>query len=431
MKTQKRHKLHIKPTNKDSFIKKALYWADKSDRFAYFNSNHYEFPHSGFKNFLAIGTYLNLSFNGQNDFKRLNEEVGKQPDFWIGHFTYDLKNQLEKLSSSHPNFPNFKPISFFIPTTIIHLEKDWMIESFEDPSEIYQKILDVNVKEVSPMSHKPRFRSEVTKNDYIKVAKKLREYIIEGDIYEINYCHEYTSENISIDPIATYLTLNRKVPSPFSTLYKNHSQYLLSASPERFLKKEGRTLISQPIKGTSPRSDDPFTDRMNKKYLTNSEKELAENMMIVDLVRNDLARSCKSGSVKVDEIFKVYSFPLWHQMISTISGELKTDVNLTDCIKNAFPMGSMTGAPKIKVMQLIEKYEKFQRNIYSGSIGYFLPNGDFDFNVIIRSLFYDKELNKSSFAVGGAITYDSTAEEEYTECQLKAKTFQSLFEIAH
>ena len=224
----------------------------------------------------------------------------------------------------------------------------------------------------------------------------------------------------------SFTKLNQLSPSPFSSFQKHEKNYILSASPERFLKNEGGKIISQPIKGTRPRGESEVEDEALKKELRSDEKELAENMMIVDLVRNDLARSSKIGSVKVEEIFGIYSFKQVHQMISTVVSEKRTELDVFQVIKNAFPMGSMTGAPKVKVMQLIEQYENTKRGAFSGAAGYICPNGDFDFNVLIRSLFLSTKKDTYSFQAGSAITYDSIPEKEYEECMLKAKAIMEL-----
>jgi para-aminobenzoate synthetase component 1 len=194
----------------------------------------------------------------------------------------------------------------------------------------------------------------------------------------------------------------------------------LSASPERFIKKSLNKLYSQPIKGTVRRAQDDAEDEKLKSALLASEKERAENLMIVDLVRNDLAKSSETGSVEVTELFGRYSFKQVHQMISTVSSTIIDGLNPVTAIANAFPMGSMTGAPKVMAMQLIEQYENSKRGLYSGAIGYFAPNEDFDFNVVIRSIQYNEERQYVNFEVGSAITIDSHAEQEYEECLLKA-----------
>jgi len=256
---------------------------------------------------------------------------------------------------------------------------------------------------------------------YLEKVKTIKHHIVEGDIYELNLCMEYYSDETHLSPLSCYWKLNQTSPMPFSVLQKIQEKYLLCASPERFIKKQGSQLISQPIKGTIRRVSNDQEDQILKHQLRYDEKELAENMMIVDLVRNDLARSAEPGSVKVEEMFGIYSFKYLHHMISTITSQLRTEVDPVDAIKFAFPMGSMTGTPKIKAMELIDHYEHSKRGIYSGAAGYFTPEGDFDFNVIIRSLMYDPINSILSFQVGSAITSDSIAEKEYQECLLKAQ----------
>lgn len=242
----------------------------------------------------------------------------------------------------------------------------------------------------------------------------------------MNYCIEYSTQSTSFNPSHCYEKLNELSPMPFSSFMRIGHKYLICASPERFLKKVGNKLISQPIKGTARRSFDKYEDNQLKDALLNSEKERAENLMIVDLVRNDLARSSISGSVKVEELFGISTFKKVHQMISTISSTQNNKVSVSDVIKHAFPMGSMTGAPKIRVMKEIENLEDSSRGLYSGTVGYFTPNHDFDLNVVIRSIIFDAKSKKISFHVGSAITYDSDPEYEYQECLLKA---ESLFEV--
>ncbi|RYY24748.1 MAG: anthranilate synthase component I family protein, partial [Sphingobacteriaceae bacterium] len=247
-----------------------------------------------------------------------------------------------------------------------------------------------------------------------------KQHIIRGDIYETNFCQEFYAENIEIDPVSVFQELNAASPTPFACYFKAHDKHILSASPERFLAKRDQQLISQPIKGTSARATSPQQDEHQKNLLKNSIKEQAENVMIVDLVRNDLTKSAVSGSVQVEELFGIYSFKQVHQMISTITATLDEAIDLTDAIKNTFPPGSMTGAPKLKAMQLMEQFEGSKRSIYAGAVGYFSPNEDFDFNVIIRTVLYNQTEKYLSFQVGSAITFQSEPEAEYEECLLKA-----------
>jgi para-aminobenzoate synthetase component 1 len=251
-------------------------------------------------------------------------------------------------------------------------------------------------------------------------VKAIQQHILEGDIYELNFCQAFRFEHQSWDPIVGFLDLMRVSLMPFSALYKANNLYLLASSPERFLKKSGSKLIAQPIKGTIRRGQTHSEDNSLRLQLLNSEKERAENLMIVDLMRNDLSKVSEIGSVQVEELFGVYPFPKVHQMISTVSSTVKNEVSFKEIIHATFPMGSMTGAPKIKCMELIERYENFKRGWFSGTLGVIEPGGDFDFNVIIRSIVFDKQLGKGYFAVGSAITYDADPASEYDECMLKA-----------
>ncbi|MCH7535945.1 MAG: anthranilate synthase component I family protein [Bacteroidetes bacterium] len=260
----------------------------------------------------------------------------------------------------------------------------------------------------------------------IQKVGQIKEHIQQGDIYEMNFCQEFYADNAVIDPVEVYMGLNEKSPAPFSCFYKFKEKFLISSSPERFLKKTGNKIISQPIKGTVKRGKSDVEDVVLKEILAGNAKEQSENVMIVDLVRNDLSRSARLGTVEVEELFGIYSFEQVHHMISTVSAELKDDIHLVDVIKNAFPMGSMTGAPKVSSMKLIEKYEESKRGLFSGSIGYITPSGDFDFNVVIRSILYNEANQYVSFTTGSAITINSNAEKEYEECHLKGKALRQV-----
>ncbi len=309
---------------------------------------------------------------------------------------------------------------FFIPQNIIEVKQQTIIVHKINVSaeKMYNEIEQVNPEETfQPL---PSFIKRISKPEYLANIKTIKDHIIKGDVYELNYCQEFYA-NATIQPISTYLQLNKYSKAPFSTYYKLDKKYLLCCSPERFLKKTDNKLIAQPIKGTSKRSTDKKEDQKLMNELSVSLKEQAENVMIVDLMRNDLSKSAVPGSVTVDELFGIYTFELVHQMISTISSTLRPDVHFINAIKNAFPMGSMTGAPKIAAMQLIEQYETTKRGLFSGAVGYILPNNDFDFNVVIRSLLYNHINKYISYQVGGAITDGSVPEREYEECLVKAQ----------
>ena len=271
--------------------------------------------------------------------------------------------------------------------------------------------------------------SRLSKEEYLGKVENMLLHIHRGDIYEANFCQEFYAENVILDPLQVFNELNNISNPPFASFLKLENYYAMCASPERYIQKNGNRLISQPIKGTAARHSDPQIDTESAQKLSEDLKERSENIMIADLVRNDLSRTAKKGSVKVEELCEVYSFKQVHQLISTISAELQADASAVDALKSTFPMGSMTGAPKISAMKIIEELEESKRGLYSGAIGYFTPTADFDFNVVIRSILYNSENKYASFSVGGAITAQSKPEKEYEECMVKAKAMRQVLEF--
>jgi len=269
--------------------------------------------------------------------------------------------------------------------------------------------------------NKPDIFSRLSKNAYFDKVDKVMEHIHRGDIYEVNFCQEFYAEHCDIDTLHVYKKLNMISQAPFACYLKLKDKYLLCASPERFVKKEGEKIIVQPIKGTARRLSDKNKDRKLADSLALDPKERAENIMIVDLLRNDLSKNAVKGSVIVEELCKVYSFKQVHQLISTVVCHVNPDDHPVDIIKNLFPMGSMTGAPKISAMKIIDEEEETKRGLYSGAVGYFSPDSNFDFNVVIRSILYNQPKKYASFSVGSAITSQSIIKKEYEECLLKAK----------
>ncbi len=400
---------------REELLVQVLHWANAQSHFSFHQNNGIEYPHGGFKEILAVGA--KRLFEPREDTFEVLKSFHKNQ--WLfGFIGYNLKNEIEKLRSENSDHLQFSNAILFEPKHIIHFEENgFIIES--EQANLLQEILSFPAIHASSSFADPI--ASVSQASYFEIIESLRQHIEEGDCYEINFCQEFHGKVNKWNAVETFFKLNRISPKPFSCFQKFKDHYILCASPERFLKKVNQQIISQPIKGTRPRFSDPELDEQQKTELRHSEKEMAENMMIVDLVRNDLARTAKTGSVKVEEMFGIYSFQQVHQMISTVVSEMREDVHFVDVIKHAFPMGSMTGAPKVKVMQLIEQYENTNRGAFSGASGYIEPNGDFDFNVLIRSLFVNQFTNTYSYQVGGAITYDSIPEQEYEECMIKAK----------
>lgn len=431
-----------------TFLKKSLHWAQNFETFIYLNPNEIEYPHEPFLHVLAVGEKRRIcsdnadKMEGKTSFGKLYNFWKNQNSYLFGYFNYDLKNELEDLSSNNIDNLGFPEFYFFEPQYILFFDEkgnlifDKTKEENNFENEIFDKIIVEIENIILPLSVSPpttkKINCRFSEEEYLQTVEIIKNHIIEGDVYELNLCIEFFIEKLELNPLEAYQELCKISKMPFSSFLKimvnGNNKYALCASPERFLKKTGNKLISQPIKGTVKRGATKEEDEEHKNYLRTSEKERAENMMIVDLVRNDLARTAEIGSTHVSEMFGIYTFQQVHQMISTVEATLHKDKNWSEAIKNAFPMGSMTGAPKIKATELIEKYEKTKRGLYSGSIGYISPNGDFDFNVVIRTLFYDTLSKYASFQVGGAITYDSDPKSEWEECLLKAKAIRSLFE---
>ncbi|TDQ06873.1 anthranilate synthase component I family protein [Pedobacter metabolipauper] len=399
------------------FKQQALQWANTFDVCCCLDSNHYADAYGEFDFMLAVGADQSIHAETGSAFEALKSFYERHKNWMFGLLSYDLKNEVESLSSSNPDRLLFPDLYFFIPKYLIVI-RNGELEIIIGDSSILELITNTRLKET--VSQDISIQSRISKEDYLDTINKLKQHIVQGDIYEVNFCQEFFAEHAEIDPLAVYHKLNELSPTPFSGFFKINEQYILSASPERYLRKIGDQLISQPIKGTARRSTNEQEDRVIRANLKKDAKEQAENVMIVDLVRNDLTKTAAKGSVKVEELFGIYGFPQVYQMISTISSRLDPGIHFIDAIKNSFPMGSMTGAPKIKAMNLIEQYESSKRGAYSGALGYLAPSGNFDFNVIIRSILYQSASKYLSFQVGGAITYACVAENEYEECLLKA-----------
>lgn len=412
------------------FQKKVLHWAQTFDVFCHLNSNNQkeQTTYNRYNSLMAIGCESDLlAFSSQGAFEGLKAFYEEQKDWLFGFLAYDLKNDTENLQSHNFDGIKMPVLHFFKPTYLFEFQENTVTIGSKglQPDLIFSIVANTEIEQF-PVLKKPKLKARISREEYINTIDQIRHHIQMGDIYEMNFCQEFYSENIQIHPLALFEKLNEKTQTPFACFYKLKDRYLICASPERFLQKRGQQLISQPIKGTAARGETKEADTLLKETLKNSQKNRSENVMIVDLVRNDLARSCKAGTVKPKELFGIYGFENVWQMISTIVGELREDTHFIDAIKLSFPMGSMTGAPKIRSMQLIEKYEKTKRGLYSGAVGYITPDGDFDFNVVIRSLLYNAEAGYLSFQVGGAIVYDSDPAEEYEECLIKGKNILEL-----
>lgn len=425
---------HIyKPQNILAFKKQLLLWAQQFNEVVWLDSNSYNQAYSSFDAVLAVDASTSIQTNYKEAFNKLKAYQTEVNDWIFGYLTYDLKNGIENLVSNNFDGLRFPDLHFFQPKKLF-LFKDETVEIkylHFLKHEVKEDLKAINFfEEKTPLNTtKPvKIKLRVHKDAYFEKVSKMLEHIKHGSIYEANFCQEFYAENTTINPLETYCKLNAISGPPFATFVKFHNKYVMSASPERYIKKEGSTVISQPIKGTAKRSKNKHEDYVLKSNLSNDEKERSENIMIVDLVRNDLSKTAIKGSVQVKELCKIYTFEQVHQMISTVTSQVETSTHPVDIIKTTFPMGSMTGAPKISAMKIIETLEDTKRGIYSGAIGYFTPNNDFDFNVVIRSILYNATKKYVSYSVGSAITSKSDPLKEYEECLVKAKAMREVLE---
>ncbi|MCC6279833.1 MAG: anthranilate synthase component I family protein, partial [Saprospiraceae bacterium] len=410
-----------------------LHWAAEQELAVYLDSNGHEGNPSaakGWECLVAAGVLQVLECQAGNAFEQLKQFQEETKDWIFGFLSYDLKNETERLSSQHFDGIGLPDLGFFQPKIVVGIRngflevffKNELIEVLFDEFKTFDQIVLKNKFNIIGVKNilKPRFDKE----EYLETVEKIRSHIMEGDLYEMNLCQEFYAEKTGLDPVAVFARLNQIGQAPASAFLRWRDRYLMSASPERFLQKRGDRLVSQPIKGTRRRGATMQEDAAIREELATNEKDRAEHIMIVDLVRNDLARHCLPGSVRVDDLFGIHTFETVHQMISTVSGDLRPGTHPIDALRDAFPMGSMTGAPKVIAMELIERYEKTRRGLYSGAVGYFDPSDGFDFNVVIRSILYNASSGYVSAQVGGAIVYDSVPEAEYEECLLKLEAMQ-------
>ncbi|MFZ4862832.1 anthranilate synthase component I family protein [Sphingobacterium sp. Mn56C] len=417
---------------KEVFETRALLWAQQFEQVCFLQSNGYSDAYSALESILAVDARDTFTAMAGHAFMDLEDFKARYPKQWVlGFFGYDLKNEIERLHTSFDNPLDFPDAYFFVPKIVFKFYGDRVEIDAPSPMEIYHQVMVMDNTCALPEQHCSPFspivlRKRMSKVAYFEAFAKMQHHIKRGDIYEVNLCQEFYAEKANIDPLATYRKLNLLSPTPFSTFFKLGDKYILSASPERFLAKRDQTLISQPIKGTAPRGKTIEEDERMKHTLQTNPKEIAENVMIVDLVRNDMTLSAQPGTVAAERKLEVHSFKQVHQLISTITCTQKNGLSPIAAIKNIFPPGSMTGAPKIRAMELCDNVELSRRGVYAGAVGYFAPNEDFDFNVVIRTLLYNKTRQYLSFHTGGALTFDAVAEDEYNECILKASAITSV-----
>lgn len=407
------------------FKQQLLFWGQQFREIIFMDSNEYPQQYSSYDCILAVDAFTSIKTDDHNAFEDLKQYQQITKDWLFGYLSFDLKNDVEHLKSDNFDGLGFPDLFFFQPKKIFLLKGNELEIQYLNmcDNEIDEDLEEINIQSsiFNVQDSHIKIQQRISKENYLDKASKILEHIYQGDIYEVNFCMEFFAENVIINPLEKFVKLNAISQPPFAIYFKNNKHFLLSASPERYLRKEAEVLISQPIKGTTKRFLDTIEDEKARNQLALDPKERAENIMITDLVRNDLSRTAQKGSVEVTELCAIYSFMQVHQMISTVTSKLDNQYSAVEAIKTTFPMGSMTGAPKISALKIIEELEATKRGLYSGAVGYFTPNCDFDFNVVIRSILYNEEKKYVSFSVGSAITAQSLPEKEYEECLLKAK----------
>ncbi len=405
-----------------------LNWLEKFNTFCFLDSNRYEAREANYDLLAGAGCKRFFESSAQNALDSFQELLDKGHGWLFGHLGYGLHTRERCPGQVRPDPLGFADLYFFEPEIVLELRGNKLTIHADDPQEIFHEIEHCIRRQSEDEGRlQTEIHSGITKDRYLEIFRKLQGHLHRGDCYEINFCQEFFADGVQIDPFTLFRKLTQVSPNPFSGFYRLQDKWLLCASPERFLQKKGNRLVSQPIKGTLSRDQRGGTGlETEREKLRTSAKDRSENVMVVDLVRNDLSQVCIEGTVKVEELFGIYSFPQVHQMISTVSGELVESIQFSEIMHATFPMGSMTGAPKRRVVELIDRYEMAKRGLFSGALGYLDPSGDFDFNVVIRSLMYNSANGYLSFQAGSGITIYSDAEKEWEECLVKAAAIRSI-----
>lgn len=427
-------KKHIAIANPEVFKTKLLLWAKQFSHHIFLDSNnHQEGNYSSYDAVLAVDAFTAIKTDADQAFKKLQDYYSATQDWIFGYLSYDLKMDTDGLQSTNYDGLLFPELYFFQPKKIFLLKENnlevhylnYVFDELEDDLEaIRNHVITFEYTHPNLL-----IQERITQQDYLQKIAQLQKHIGLGDIYEANFCMEFFSEQAQIDPLFTFIKFNEISRAPFAVYFQMEHFHLLSASPERFLRKQKNKIISQPIKGTSKRSPDRVEDQQLAHQLQTSNKERSENIMIADLVRNDLSKTALPNSVQVEELCGLYTFKQVHQLITTVVSQVADSISPVAILQSTFPMGSMTGVPKKRAMEIIEKLEQTKRSVYSGAVGYITPEGDFDFNVVIRSILYNSKNRYLSFSVGGAITYQSQPEKEYQECLIKAEAMKKVLSI--
>lgn len=382
--------------------------------------------------FVAWGAkrVFQINENNTHSFEELDAWLNEATHPVFGYLAYEAKKLTENLAYKNTCEDGSDLVKFFEAEHVYTFQNNrWVAVTEEQPNERSEVEALWDFAIAPPTHHeKIAFTCEETQATYLEKFKHIQAQIQRGNYYETNFCMGFTGQGKLHAPLEDFKRLNEKTEAPYAVYYSDSNIHLLCSSPELFVKREGNTLTSSPIKGTIKRGSTVEEDVVNQANLLNSEKERSENIMIVDLVRNDLSRIATKNSVRVEALCALHSFKNLHHLISDVSCDIAPTTSFTTIMKALFPMGSMTGAPKISSVMDMEKMEQRSRGLYSGTFGYILPNGDFSFNVIIRSAIHNRHTATTYVNVGSAITRAAVGEQEYEECFLKAAATLAIFE---
>jgi len=382
------------------------------------------------------------AFDSEVDpFMLIREQLSFQPAFpevpfnggAMGYFGYDLARQIEilpKLAPDSENIPDMAVGIYSWAVVVDHQEEKSFLVGYAENAEEWQGLIEQfsHYPDTTPESDfqvTSAIQSNMTEARYAKAFDKIKHYLTEGDCYQVNLAQRFVADCVG-DPWYAYQQLRQLNSAPFSGYLNVSGVQVLSSSPERFLKVFNGKVETKPIKGTRPRRENPSENQQQIDALKNSAKDRAENVMIVDLLRNDMSKTCVKGSVQVPELFAIESYATVHHLVSTVIGELKSDYHALDLLRSCFPGGSITGAPKIRAMEIIEELELQRRGVYCGAMAYIGFDGNMDSNIAIRTLVHSE--HSIRFWAGGGIVYDSDRVAEYQESFDKAAAMLHLLE---
>lgn len=410
-----------------------IQWGNQFEHVVWLDSNAYPDSDKTYEAILAVDASKVFQSDSPDALNELKEYRKANKDWLFGYLSFNAgaTTNPQQNTDREENLLEFPKLSFFHPRKIFFIKEDSIEIHYasDKESEIeadWKAINDVKVQDY--LQNKPNLQvaSRLSKPEYLDKIQEIQAYIEQERITEINFCQEFYAHAKLENPLAVYQHLNEISKTPFASYVRMEEKHVLCASPERYLSNTDGRIKSQPIKGTAKRKEKTLEDRKIRLSLETDEKEVTENVIITEMIVDELYEVAEEGSVQITELCKAYSFKQVHQLISTIVCQLKPELDGVDAIKATYPMGSMTGIPKNNTLEIIDAIENFDRGLYSGGIGYFAPNDDFDFNVVIRSILYNAKNEYVSFAAGGAITALSNPENEYEEVKLKVKAMEQV-----